>query len=215
MLRFHFSIERWKFNKEYSIYVSTWGSIKDNKKKDKNVYADHGYIFVEVDKKLIPVHRLVMETFKPQGRNLTVDHIDHNTRNNHISNLRWLSKEENENDNDREKVFKTIRRQESKPIKWRKKLDDYMKKYNQNYQGGGFFTIQKEGDKQIYFVNRKSGREFARLVNENGKEANEIMGAVKGDYCNPRTYNGFIYIWYPSYTDYLRVNKKEEQKNEN
>lgn len=211
MLRFHFSIERWKFNKEYSIYVSTWGNIKDGKKKDKNVYADHGYLFVEVDKKLVPVHRLVMETFKPQKLNLTVDHIDHNTRNNHISNLRWLSKEENENDNNREKVFKEVKKQEEKTFtNWRKKIKKCAQKHTENYQGGGFFTIQKDGDNQIYHVNRKSGREFARLVNENGKEANEVMRAIKGDYCNPHTYNGFIYTWYPSYADYLRVNKKEE-----
>lgn len=144
MLRFHFSIERWKFNKEYSIYVSTWGNIKDGKKKDKNIYANHGYLFVEVNKKLIPVHRLVMETFKPQKLNLTVDHIDHNTRNNHISNLRWLSKEENENDNNREKVFKEVKKQEEKTFTdWRKKIKKCAQKHTENYQGGGFSQFKK------------------------------------------------------------------------
>lgn len=42
-------------------------------------------------------------------------------------------------------------------------------------------------------------------MNENEKEANEKMGLIKGDYCNPTEYNGFIYTWFPTFADYLRV----------
>jgi hypothetical protein len=43
------------------------------------------------------VHRLVLMVFAPiEGmENLTVDHIDNNPENNHISNLRWMTVEEN------------------------------------------------------------------------------------------------------------------------
>ena len=42
------------------------------------------------------VHRLVAEAFIPNPNNLSdVDHIDCNKSNNHVSNLRWVSREEN------------------------------------------------------------------------------------------------------------------------
>ena len=42
------------------------------------------------------VHRLVAEAFIPNPENLSdVDHIDCNKSNNHVSNLRWVSREEN------------------------------------------------------------------------------------------------------------------------
>jgi hypothetical protein len=214
MIKFHFSIERWKFNKEYSLYVSTWGNVKDAKKKDQPVYANHGYLFVRTGKDVTPVHRLVMETFKPEGKHLTVDHIDHNKRNNHIKNLRWLSAEENANDNNREEIFKDIfptkKANRKKREAWRKKLESYAKNLKANYNCGGFFTIQKEGEPQLYLVTRKHGREFARYVNEDQGQANMTMSAVKSDYCNPYAYNGFIYTWFPSYADYLRLNKTKE-----
>ena len=45
---------------------------------------------------MISVHRLVLGTFCPPAQEgLTVDHIDHNTRNNNLSNLRWLTFKDN------------------------------------------------------------------------------------------------------------------------
>lgn len=42
------------------------------------------------------VHRLVAETFIPNPNNYSeIDHIDRNKSNNHVSNLRWCSREEN------------------------------------------------------------------------------------------------------------------------
>jgi hypothetical protein len=43
-------------------------------------------------------HRLVMLTWRPtpDAENLTVDHLDHNKRNNALSNLEWVSYEENQ-----------------------------------------------------------------------------------------------------------------------
>lgn len=97
---FCFSIERWKFNKDFEVYVSTKGRIKDKQKKIiKIVITNNGYCRVPTKKKgYALVHRLVMMTWKPTNnmRNLTVDHLNHNKRDNSLKNLEWVSKEENQ-----------------------------------------------------------------------------------------------------------------------
>lgn len=58
-----------------------------------------GYRQLWYNKKLYYVHRLMAETFlpNPQGKP-TVDHIDRNPSNNFLSNLRWATQsEQNEN----------------------------------------------------------------------------------------------------------------------
>ena len=42
-------------------------------------------------------HRLVLLTWKPipNAEDLTVDHLDHNKRNNKLSNLEWVTQKEN------------------------------------------------------------------------------------------------------------------------
>lgn len=98
------SFERWKFNKEYEVYVSTHGRIRLKDKSDYEIKTGEGYCwyYSEERKKqkkdyIIPIHRLVMLTWRPieSTTRMTVDHKDHNRRNNHLSNLAWLTPEEN------------------------------------------------------------------------------------------------------------------------
>ena len=99
MFNIHFGIERWKYNKEYNVYVSSYGNIKDENKQMLYPKAFNGYLIIFYNQKVIKVHKLVLETFNPpKQEGLTIDHIDHNTRNNKLSNLRWLTREENEAD---------------------------------------------------------------------------------------------------------------------
>ena len=84
-----FKVERWKYNEEYQIYVSSLGRFKNKHKKDiKMLIGSNGYCMVNTWKGLKAAHRLVLMTYKPLESmdNLTVDHLNHNKRNNELSN---------------------------------------------------------------------------------------------------------------------------------
>ena len=96
--KLHISIERWKFNKKEQIYVSSLGRFKD---KNKNFLPlkinESGYMIIFCGGRYRLAHRVVMETFKPQkDSNLTVDHLNHNKRDNSLKNLEWVSETENQ-----------------------------------------------------------------------------------------------------------------------
>ena len=89
----HIEIERWKYHKELDVYVSSNGRIKDKHGKIQTVCACNGYLYYKGKR----IHRLVAELFMPvsNSKDLTIDHKDHNKRNNCVSNLEWVSLEEN------------------------------------------------------------------------------------------------------------------------
>ena len=95
-------VERWKFNKDYGIYVSTLGHFKDRHKRLLPIKInDRGYCLVKTEAPKQPwklAHRIVMLTWKPipDAENLTVDHLDHNKRDNSLTNLEWVTKRENQ-----------------------------------------------------------------------------------------------------------------------
>lgn len=94
-------IERWKFNKDYGVYVSTLGHFKDRHKRPLPIKInDRGYCLVKTEAPKQPwklAHRIVMLTWKPipDAENLTVDHLDHNKRDNSLTNLEWVTEQEN------------------------------------------------------------------------------------------------------------------------
>jgi len=95
----HFTIERWKYNKRYNLYVSTLGRIKHKKVIIEPQINTSGYCVLPHDYAVEGlsslVHRLVLETFKGKS-DLTVDHLNSNKRDNRLCNLEYVSQEENQ-----------------------------------------------------------------------------------------------------------------------
>lgn len=95
------NIERWKYNSTFELYVSNMGHVKNKSKADvaPKIMQD-GYVVIHVggsNPHWMLLHRLVMLTWKPtpEAEDLTVDHLDHNKRNNALSNLEWVTRKEN------------------------------------------------------------------------------------------------------------------------
>jgi hypothetical protein len=95
------NIERWKYNPTFELYVSNMGHIRNKSKADiAPKIMENGYVVVYVNGSIngyMLLHRVVMLTWKPtpEAEKLTVDHLDHNKRNNALSNLEWVTHKEN------------------------------------------------------------------------------------------------------------------------
>ena len=92
----------WHKNPAY--LVSNFGKVKGVTGKILSTTSDsHGYISLSTrmpnsrQATRTKVHRMILETFNPveNMEKLHVDHIDGNPANNHLTNLRWLTAEEN------------------------------------------------------------------------------------------------------------------------
>lgn len=96
---FHFSIERWRKNEEYGVWVSTHGRVRLIQNKEfLNIRIDkRGYCAVFTTKGMQFVHRLVAYTWLGGKRNekYNIDHINSNKRDNSVKNLRWIECELN------------------------------------------------------------------------------------------------------------------------
>ena len=98
MPRFFFNCERWKWNNDLRIYVSTHGHFKDEHKRNKACKVKDNYFWVKIDGKWLPAHRVVLLTWRPlpnDGEPMTVDHLNSITRDNRLCNLEWVTREEN------------------------------------------------------------------------------------------------------------------------
>ncbi len=106
-------LETWKEIPDHDSYeVSNMGNLRclsfgcrggrrfrknpRNKKLTTNI---HGYLYTNLNGKISFIHRVVIETFSPRpSRKSICRHLDGNRKNNHISNLRWGTYQENKND---------------------------------------------------------------------------------------------------------------------
>lgn len=91
-------IERWKWNSEYRVYVSNLGKFKNEHKQLLPVKINNnGYCLVKTECGFKLAHRIVMLTWCPipNAEELTVDHLNHNKRDNSVTNLEWVTRQEN------------------------------------------------------------------------------------------------------------------------
>ena len=112
----HIDLERWKYYRPLDVYVSSLGRIKNKQGELQRLTAHNGYL--QYNGKY--VHRIILEAFNPipNFANLTVDHLDHNTRNNSLKNLEWVTKQEN-----LERAAADLKQNEIVPIGTRIKLN--------------------------------------------------------------------------------------------
>lgn len=91
---FTLNIERWRWNEEFQLWVSNQGHFKDKNGKVVPIKIESkGYCRVN----FWLAHRVVVITWIPcdNPKDMTVDHLNHNKRDNSVKNLEWVTKEEN------------------------------------------------------------------------------------------------------------------------
>lgn len=91
--------EVWTICKENENYmVSSYGRVysKISKKFLKQSQTDRGYLYVELQSKKYKVHRLVLNNFLWNiFEKATINHKDRDKKNNFLSNLEYMTQEEN------------------------------------------------------------------------------------------------------------------------
>lgn len=86
----------WRAVEGTNIEVSDDGRVRRNGVERIPCIGKNGYRRIGINKRVIELHRLIATAFipNPSGKPL-VDHIDGNKLNNEISNLRWVTRNEN------------------------------------------------------------------------------------------------------------------------
>lgn len=100
MIKEHPFLKNLLISDDGNVFIPKSGTNKEHwtyGSKTKN-----GYLHIRFNKHHYFVHRLIAETFIPNPDNKPfVDHIDRNRQNNNVSNLRWVTAEENQNNTNR------------------------------------------------------------------------------------------------------------------
>lgn len=192
-------------------FVTKDGKFINPKGKElKGEITKYGYKRVSIKRKKYAVHRLVALAFIPNPENKPeIDHIDGNPQNNNVSNLRWVTRRENElNPITRERLSKSLKGREIK-TEWRIKIsktltgkiqsEETKKKRADKLRGRKIseerkIKLLKANKIPVICIVKKSGKQFCF---DSIKEASEAMNICHRTIINnlkERTKSRY-YIW--------------------
>lgn len=82
--------EKYKITKDGNVW-----SCKANRFLKSCINSGNNYLYVKLQKQKYYIHRLVAQTFIENPNNCySVDHIDNDITNNHVHNLRWATRQQ-------------------------------------------------------------------------------------------------------------------------
>ncbi|TRX72232.1 HNH endonuclease [Carboxylicivirga sp. M1479] len=152
------------------VSVSENGEVRYNQElKHQSLIKDkshrYGYMQVSIEGQRLYVHRLVAQAFvrnpKPVS-NKMVFHIDHNTLNNHYSNLKWGNRQ------DAIERMRATRKEELK---------------NPNYRG----TSKLSGDDAVKIAARLDGGETAKVLSAEYGVSEMSIARIRKRYCKQKS----------------------------
>ncbi len=131
------------------VQVSSFGRFRS---ASGNLYTPvptrDGYIRVKIQKRNYELHRLIAAAFdlpRQPGQN-EVDHIDNDPSNNHVTNLRWASREEQVAHSYASNPYrKSCIARQSKPVRARKIDGDVWTVYESTHHAAKTLGVYREG----------------------------------------------------------------------
>lgn len=160
-----------------------------------------GYYYVNIDRKLVRLHRLVAMAFIPNPNNLPqINHIDENKLNNCADNLEWCDSKYNCNYGERNKKIseRTITEKEKQRIsklhKGKKKSEEHKRKISETKKGKLYYERSKSvGQYTLDDVLIKLWESAKQAEIECGFNAHNIHQCCNGD---KKTHKGFKWKYY-------------------
>lgn len=138
-------MEEWRVVQDFPNYsVSNFGNVKNTvTNKNMRLNLKGGYIHVSLvhnkQKTTFKVHRLVAAAFIPNPENKSdVNHEDKNKTNNHVSNLTWMTRKEN---NQHKSIGLIYKSNKNKPVS-RFSLDDELLETYHSIEDAGMWAYK-------------------------------------------------------------------------